>query len=238
MFTGIIEEVGTIDKIEKGSQSAILRVSCRKVIDGTRIGDSIAVNGVCLTATSIGNDGFSADVMDETVRRSSLSDLRSGSRVNLERAMPADGRFGGHIVAGHVDGTGVIRDITKEEMAVVYRIGIVKSRQGDGHDSGDADLLRYVVQKGSIAIDGISLTVAEVDDTGFSVSIIPHTISQTTLHEKRTGDIVNIETDIIGKYVEKLIGNNSISAIPSAFFGRLSGSTEKAEEFLAENGFY
>ncbi len=226
MFTGIIEETGTIDRIEKGGRSARLRIKCRKVLEGTRVGDSISVNGVCLTATGVDADGFTADVMDETVRRSSLSRLTSGSRVNLERAMPADGRFGGHIVAGHVDGLGTIRDIIKEEMAVVYRI---EPGDNNGGSDGNDGLLRYIVSKGSIAIDGISLTVASVDDTGFTVSIIPHTISETTLHEKKIGDIVNIETDIIGKYVEKLTGASAS--------GRLSGNYEDARLFLEENGF-
>ena len=163
MFTGIVEEMGTIQKIERGSQSAVLSIRCEKVLEGTQIGDSIAVNGVCLTVTSLRSDGYDADVMAETMNRSSLGLLQPGSRVNLERAMPADGRFGGHIVAGHVDGTGTIVKIEKDETAVWYRI------------EAAPEVLRYIVEKGSITIDGISLTVATVSDTDFQVSIIPHT---------------------------------------------------------------
>ena len=241
MFTGIIEEVGKIDRISRGSSSARLRVSCSTVTEGTKVGDSIAVNGVCLTATRVDKDGFEADVMDETVKRTSLSSLKSGSPVNLERAMAADGRFGGHIVAGHVDCTGTIKSIKNEEMAVVYEIGVDAARQntgsyGSGSESGGAaqnkNPMRYIVEKGSIAIDGISLTVASVSDDAFTVSIIPHTISNTTLSEKKTGDTVNLETDIIGKYVEKLItGNNAGSG------DKLSGDFDTAKEFLMSNGF-
>ena len=259
MFTGLIEEVGVIDSVRKNGQSARLRVKCSRVTEGTRVGDSIAVNGVCLTATSVSSDGFEADVMEETVRRSSLAALTSGSHVNLERAMPADGRFGGHIVAGHVDGTGRIRSIIKEEMAVVYEIevdgssgtsgaessgslsgtgsaaalsgaGIAGSLSGSG-SSNSGSLLRYIVEKGSIAIDGISLTVASVSDSAFTVSIIPHTIQETTLSEKKEGDIVNLETDIIGKYVEKLMMGEKNTT------GPLSGSYDEAREFLMKNGY-
>ena len=152
MFTGIVEEMGTIQKIERGSQSAVLSIRCEKVLEGTQIGDSIAVNGVCLTVTSLRSDGYNADVMAETMNRSSLGFLQPGSRVNLERAMPADGRFGGHIVAGHVDGTGTIVKIEKDETAVWYRI------------EAAPEVLRYIVEKGSITIDGISLTVATVSE--------------------------------------------------------------------------
>ena len=191
MFTGIIEEIGQIESVQKGSKSAVLHIRCNEVLDGTRVGDSIAVNGVCLTVTSMNNRGYTADVMAETLERSSLGSLKSGSRVNLERAMPADGRFGGHIVAGHIDGTGTIVEISKDETAVWYRVRT------------EPDILRYIVEKGSITIDGISLTVARVSREDFSVSIIPHTQGNTTLADRRTGDIVNLETDIIGKYIEK-----------------------------------
>jgi riboflavin synthase len=193
MFTGIVEELGTIEDIKRGSQSAVLSIQCQKVLESTKIGDSIAVNGVCLTVTGMNAHGYTADVMAETLNRSSLGALERGSRVNLERAMPADGRFGGHIVAGHIDGTGTIQNIQRDETAVWYRI------------SAQPELLRYIVEKGSITIDGISLTVAGVTKTDFSVSIIPHTQANTVLSDRRTGDIVNLETDIIGKYVEKLL---------------------------------
>ena len=194
MFTGIIEETGIIRSIGASGSAGEIGIKAKKVLEGTQIGDSIAVNGICLTVTSLRPDGFTADVMPETLRRSSLGGCQAGDRVNLERAMAADGRFGGHIVSGHIDGTGVIESMTKEDNAVWVRI-----RTGP-------DILRLIVEKGSITIDGISLTVAEVDDAGFSVSIIPHTGSETTLLGRREGDTVNLETDIVGKYVEKLLG--------------------------------
>ncbi len=193
MFTGIIEEIGTIRSIEYGSKSAVLHIQCKTVLQDTKVGDSIAVNGVCLTVTTMDGDGYTADVMAETLDRSSLGDLKRGSHVNLERAMPADGRFGGHIVAGHIDGTGRVQSIRRDDNAVWFRI------------SADPDILKYIVEKGSIAIDGISLTVAKVTSQDFSVSIIPHTYDNTVLAYRQAGDIVNLETDIIGKYVEKLL---------------------------------
>ena len=193
MFTGIIEEIGTVDAIRKGARSAVLVIRGNKIFSDLKIGDSVATNGVCLTATEITGKTFSADVMNETLSRSTLGKLRPGSPVNLERAMAADGRFGGHMVAGHVDGTGKILHIRRDDNAIWYTI------------LADPEIMRYIVEKGSIAIDGISLTVAAVDDTSFSVSTIPHTVSQTNLHQRRRGDPVNLETDIIGKYVEKLL---------------------------------
>ena len=194
MFTGIIEEVGTVDRIAIGAESAVLTISADKVLEGTKLGDSIAVNGVCLTVTSFGRDYFCADVMHETLNRSSLGALGVKSPVNLERAMLAGGRFGGHIVSGHIDGTGTIRDVRRDGNAVWYTI------------QAPEPILQLIVEKGSIAIDGISLTVARVDHVSFSVSIIPHTLQETALAFKRAGDIVNLENDCIGKYVAKLIG--------------------------------
>lgn len=215
MFTGIIEEIGSIQGIQHGSQSAVLSIQCKKVLEGTQVGDSIAVNGVCLTVTELGKDGYHADVMAETLRRSSLGALRSGSRVNLERAMAADGRFGGHIVAGHIDGTGTIEEIRRDETAVWYRV------------SAEPEVLRYIVEKGSITIDGISLTVAAVSENDFQVSIIPHTQANTILADRVVGDIVNLETDIIGKYVEKLLTGSKPEDKKSKI----------TMEFLMENGF-
>lgn len=215
MFTGIIEEIGSIQGIQHGSQSAVLSIQCKKVLEGTQVGDSIAVNGVCLTVTEMGKDGYHADVMAETLRRSSLGALRSGSRVNLERAMAADGRFGGHIVAGHIDGTGKIEEIRRDETAVWYRV------------SAEPEVLRYIVEKGSITIDGISLTVAAVSKNDFQVSIIPHTQANTILADRVVGDIVNLETDIIGKYVEKLLTGTEPEDKKSKI----------TMEFLMENGF-
>lgn len=215
MFTGIVEEVGAIKDIKRGQHSAVLTIHAKTVLEETRIGDSIAVNGICLTVTRLFPDGFSADVMHETLNRSSLAGLTAGSVVNLERAMPANGRFGGHIVAGHVDGVGHIASIRKDDTAVWYTV------------LAGPEILRYVVEKGSITIDGISLTVASVEADRFSVSVIPHTAEVTLLGRKHAGDTVNLETDIIGKYVEKLLR-------PQAQEAPKSGLTL---EFLASNGF-
>lgn len=194
MFTGIIEEVGRIRAIERQAVSARLTIAASKVLSDVHLGDSIAVNGVCLTVTSFGRDYFCADVMHETLNRSSLGALGVKSPVNLERAMLAGGRFGGHIVSGHIDGTGTIREVRRDGNAVWYTI------------QASEPILRLIVEKGSIAIDGISLTVARVDRVSFSVSIIPHTLQETALAVKRAGDIVNLENDCIGKYVAKLMG--------------------------------
>lgn len=193
MFTGIVEETGIIHSLRRGAHSMALAIQARTVLSDLKIGDSVAVNGVCLTVTEKSASGFTADVMHETLNRSTLSALTPGKRVNLERAMAADGRFGGHIVSGHIDGTGVIANVRRDDNAVWYTV------------SAPPELLRYIVEKGSIAIDGISLTVASVDARQFSVSVIPHTAASTTLSEKRPGDRVNLENDIIGKYVEKLL---------------------------------
>lgn len=193
MFTGIVEETGVIKNISILGSSGQIQILAKKVLEGTHIGDSIAVNGICLTVTSIRGDAFTADVMAETVRRSSLGSLRAGDKVNLERAMAADGRFGGHIVSGHIDGTGTIKSLLREENAVWVTIETAP------------EIMRYIVEKGSICIDGISLTVARVTDGDFSVSVIPHTGEETTLLKKKPKDIVNLENDIVGKYVERFV---------------------------------
>ena len=193
MFTGIIEDIGDIKSIKHEGDSAVLVIHSSKIMDDVKLGDSIAVNGVCLTARSISGNEFTADVMAETLRRSSLGALKPGSKVNLERAMQLGGRFGGHIVSGHIDGTGTIVSMKREANAVWVEI------------SADSKILKLIIEKGSIAIDGISLTVAYVDDKVFKVSVIPHTASETTLLMKKVGDIVNLENDTIGKYVEKLL---------------------------------
>ena len=224
MFTGIIEEIGHVNNVKKGTASAILTIQAEKVLKGTHIGDSIAVNGVCLTVTGIYDNTFTADVMHETLNRSSLGKLVSGSAVNLERAMAADGRFGGHIVSGHIDGTGKVAAITKEDNAIGYKI------------KTDSGILKYIVEKGSIAIDGISLTVAYVDNERFKVSIIPHTGEETTLLKRHAGDKVNLENDIVGKYVEKLLGLGE----PTVYGGTRQKDDNESGltlEFLAENGF-
>ena len=194
MFTGIVEEKGKVKTIKKGAKSAMLSVEGNKIFEDVHLGDSIAVNGVCLTVTSYSKNVFTADVMNETLKRSSLGSLKNGSEVNLERAMAANGRFGGHIVSGHIDGTGVISDMSKDDIAIWVTI------------STTAEILRLIVEKGSIAIDRISLTVARVSNTDFAVSVIPHTGANTTLLDKKVGDVVNLENDITGKYIEKLLG--------------------------------
>lgn len=207
MFTGIVEEVGRVQSIRREPANAVLTIAASKVLEDVHLGDSIAVCGVCLTVTSFTASAFTADVMHETLNRSSLGALKPGSPVNLERAMPANGRFGGHIVSGHIDGTGRITRIRPDGNAIWYTVSATPS------------LLRYIVEKGSIAIDGISLTVAAVTGRDFSVSIIPHTQGQTTLSARRVGDTVNLETDCIGKYVEKLLGSAD-AGITQAFLAR------------------
>lgn len=219
MFTGIIEEVGRLVRAEARGETMVLTVEASKVLQDVHLGDSIAVNGVCLTVTGFDQTSFNADVMPETYRKTNLSALRPGSRLNLERAMPADGRFGGHIVQGHVDGTGRIRSRNRDQNAVLFTI-----------EPADRSLMRHIIPKGSIAVDGISLTVVDADEASFSVSIIPHTLSQTILSDKQPGDTVNLETDIIAKYIERLIGGSR----PASNNGESAGVTA---EFLAEHGF-
>uniref|UniRef100_UPI0040284D14 riboflavin synthase n=1 Tax=Roseburia inulinivorans TaxID=360807 RepID=UPI0040284D14 len=196
MFTGIIEELGVVKSIAINGASGCITIKAKKVLEGTQLGDSIAVNGTCLTVTSINSDGFSADVMAETVKRTSLSQVGKGDLVNLERAMILNGRFGGHIVSGHIDGTGTITKYTKEENAIWVTI------------KAPDEILDLIVEKGSICIDGRSLTVATVSDQDFQVSIIPHTAKETTLIHKKVGSLVNLENDIVGKYIKKLMENN------------------------------
>lgn len=193
MFTGIVEEIGLVENVKKGPASASVTINAPAVTAGTKTGDSIAVNGICLTVTSLAGSTFTADIMHESLNRSSLSDLRRGSRVNLERAMAADGRFGGHIVSGHVDGTGIISAIREDDNAVWYTVRTSPA------------IMRYIVEKGSVTIDGVSLTVAAVTEDSFSVSVIPHTRQVTIMGDLRAGDKVNLENDIIGKYVEKFL---------------------------------
>lgn len=213
MFTGIIEEMGTVLAITKNAQSAVLRIAAKTVTEDVKRGDSIAVNGVCLTVTSHRADEFTADVMHETLDRSSLGELHEGSKVNLERALRLDSRLGGHIVTGHIDGTGRIRRVRADANAIWYSI------------AAGAAILNGIVEKGSVAVDGISLTVAKVTGQDFSVSVIPHTAAHTTLSGKREGAVVNLETDCIGKYVAKLLGAGK------------NGAGSISQEFLAEHGF-
>lgn len=193
MFTGIVEELGTVAEVEKGPDSAVLRIRGPLVVEDAVHGASVAVNGVCLTVTEHDDTGFAVDVMSETLRRSGLGALRPGDRVNLERALRADGRFGGHIVQGHVDGTAVITARTPGDRWATVEFTLPTT------------LAAYVVEKGSITVDGVSLTVAGVDDTGFTVSLIPTTLELTTLGHKGVGDTVNLEVDVLAKYVERLL---------------------------------
>lgn len=204
-----------IRKIQKGNESVTLYIQAKKVLEDIQIGDSIAVNGVCLTVTSYKEEEFTADVMHETLKRSAFTYLKPGYRVNLERAMAANGRFGGHIVAGHIDGVGEITNITNDGIAVWFTLKAPPS------------IMRYIVEKGSITIDGISLTVASWEGESFSVSTIPHTIQMTTLKERKVGDSVNLENDIIGKYIERF---TSIERTEP----KSSGITQ---EFLVKCGF-
>lgn len=213
MFTGIIEEVGRVAAVRKNEKAAQLDIRAETILSDVQDGDSVAVNGVCLTVTSHAQKVFTADIMPETMRRSTLSRLTVGMPVNLERAMPANGRFGGHLVTGHIDGTGIIWRIRREENAVWY------------HIRANEPLLRGIVEKGSVAVDGISLTVAAVDKREFLVSVIPHTAGHTSLPAKREGDAVNIENDCIGKYVARFL----------SYEREESGGV--TQEYLLKNGF-
>ena len=210
MFTGIIEEVGKIKNIQGGTNYK-LTIAASKILEDIHLGDSIAVNGICLTTISWDNGSFTVDVMRETLERTSLYKLRAGSFVNLERALAANGRFGGHIVSGHIDGTGEIINIRRDANAVWYKIKTSEK------------IMEFIIEKGSIAIDGISLTVAKVDRSTFYVSVIPHTLENTILLRKKTGDIVNLENDIVGKYIKSFTDKNSNSTL--------------CESFLKSNGF-
>ena len=216
MFTGLVEELGKVKGIARGALSARLTVYAKEVLKDVKLGDSIAVNGTCLTVVEYGSTWFTADVMPETIDRTALAGLKAGDVVNLERALQVGDRLGGHIMSGHIDGIGTIRAKEQNDNAVIVRI------------EAGPEVMRYVIQKGSIAIDGISLTVVEVGDNWFTVSLIPHTAAVTTLGAKGTGDKVNLENDIIGKYVEKLMGLSNEKPAPK------QGLTEV---LLLENGF-
>ena len=212
MFTGIVEELGTLTKLIRGSKEQRIKISCNKILKDIHLGDSIAVNGVCLTVVDFDKESFMSDVMNETFLRSNLGTLKPSSKVNLERAMAANGRFGGHIVSGHIDGTGKIISIKNDGNASWFEI------------SASREILDGIVEKGSIAIDGISLTIAVVDNASFKVSIIPHTLKETVLGTKEIGDLVNLENDVIGKYVKKLLACQTTN-------------TGLTKEMLLANGF-
>lgn len=216
MFTGIIEEIGYIGNIIRGQTSIRLLIKCEKVLEDAKVGDSIAVNGICLTVSAQDKGSFWADVMPETMRRTALHEIKVSDPVNLERALMAAGRFGGHIVSGHIDGTGILTERTAEENAIWLTI------------QAPEEILKYIVMKGSVALDGASLTVADVNKDSFKVSLIPHTAGATVLGLKKTGGFVNIECDAIAKYVEKLLG----------FTGTGTKNNKKMSvDFLKENGF-
>ena len=212
MFTGIIEEIGTIKQITSKGSASKLVITAGKVLEETRTGDSINTDGVCLTVTGVHTGSFTADVMPETMRRTAFRELKAGSPVNLERALRLSDRIGGHLVSGHIDGTGIIQRKWTEDNSVWFTV------------TADKNIMRYIAEKGSVAIDGISLTVAKVAGSAFDVSLIPHTQSVTTITGKKEGMMVNIECDMIAKYVERLMGGENIK-------GKLS------MEFLAEKGF-
>jgi riboflavin synthase len=218
MFTGIIEEIGLVTNIQRTGESFVLSLEAKKILEDVHLGDSIAVNGVCLTVTSFSGRHFTVDVMPETVKASSLQALKRGSKVNLERAMAAGGRFGGHFVSGHIDGTGMIKSKKQYENAVYYEI------------EADPGILRYVILRGSIAVDGTSLTVFNVTENSFTLSLIPHTLSETILSFKDAGDIVNLECDMIGKYVGHFLTSQTNSPAKK-------NATSITAQFLEENGF-
>ncbi|WP_139492333.1 riboflavin synthase [Brevibacillus dissolubilis] len=219
MFTGIIEEVGTIAGVEGGSQASKVLIQAKTVLGGVQLGDSISVNGVCLTVTSFTASHFTADVMPETLKKTNLGKLKRGEPVNLERAMAMGDRFGGHIVSGHVDGVGQIISRENYANAVLFRITAPKSLQ------------KYMIPRGSVTVDGISLTLVDVENDGFSISIIPHTLAHTCLRDKHAGDMVNLECDVIGKYVERLMTFGTEGS---------EGSSRRSSvslDFLRDNGF-
>ena len=216
MFTGIVEELGTVRSVLTNRRSAKLSILANSVLRDAKLGDSIAVNGICLTVTEYGNNWFTADVMPETMQRTSLGDLISGSKVNLERALRMGDRLGGHIVSGHIDGTGVIKAKQPLDNAILISV------------ETEPALLRYVVRKGSVSLDGISLTVVDCTNQWLSVSIIPHTIAATTLHVKEVGARINIETDMLAKYTEKLLGLSEVNSKKSTL----------SRDFLSANGFF
>lgn len=216
MFTGLVAELGTVQRLARQGNSYHLTVGAKKVLENLKIGDSVAVNGACLTVVRMDDSGFTADVMPETVRLTNIGSLQPGSKVNLERTLRLCDGLDGHIVSGHVEGLGTIYEQRPEGIAVVVTI------------STPPELLKYIIKKGSIAIDGISLTVTEVTDTSFSVSLIPHTAKETTLGLKKVGDSVNLETDILGKYVERMLTWNQ----------KQEGKTDTLDmKMLLENGF-
>ena len=226
MFTGIVEETGKIARLSKGADGARIEIAAAKVLEGTQVGDSICTNGVCLTVAALGAGSFCADVMNETLDRSSFRACAPGDAVNLERALTPTSRMGGHIVTGHIDGLGRIKDVTRDGQAVWFSISVAPA------------LSRYIVEKGSVALDGMSLTVARAGENNFAVSCIPHTLEATVLQRRRVGDAVNIECDLLAKYVEKLLGApREETAADAAADGGTADAQPLDFSFLADNGF-
>lgn len=216
MFTGLVEEIGIVQSVLRGDKSARIMIRANRILGDVKLGDSINTNGVCLTVTDFKDNSFSVDVMAETMRKSNLKDLYPGIRVNMERALRLGDRLGGHLLSGHIDGTGSISSFDKEENAVWVTI------------KASPELLKYIIPRGSIAIDGISLTAAHVGEEAFKVSIIPHTKDVTTLLEKAVGNEVNLECDMVGKYIENLMNYSPQNALKSSI----------NMEFLRSHGFY
>ena len=220
MFTGIIEEMGIVKSIK----SKVITIEANKIFDDLKLGDSVSVNGTCLTVSSFSNKIFNADITNETLSRTNLGDLKSGFKVNLERALTLNGRLGGHIVSGHIDGVGIVKNISEkyEDIELVIEV--------------PTNLMKYIIEKGSVAVDGISLTIAKVDNNknNFSVAIIPHTLKETVLYYKKAGDKVNIENDIIGKYVERLLSFNDFN---NEINNKKNNNSNINMEFLIKNGF-
>jgi riboflavin synthase len=217
MFTGIVEEIGTLSLIERGASFCKLTISASKILDDCKEGDSVAVNGTCLTVTRLHTDSFVADAMAETMRRTNLENLKAGDKVNLERSLRPIDRLGGHIVAGHVDEVGKIIDLRQEDIATVATVRV------------SSPLMKYIAVKGSVCVDGVSLTVTDVGDAGFQVWLIPFTKENTTLGLKSVGDAVNIEVDMLARYVEKLISYRAGSSEESPY--------SIDQEFLKTHGF-
>ena len=214
MFTGLVEEVGKVLDVKVDNKIWTMTFECEKVVENLSIGDSIAINGVCLTVKEFAKNLFKVDVMAETIRKTNLGFIKSGDLVNLERALRIGDRLGGHIVTGHIDGTGIIEEFREEGDAIWICI------------SSSKDILKYIVHKGSIAIDGVSLTISYVDEEKFKVTIIPHTKATTTLINKKINDLVNIECDLVGKYIEKLLS-----------YKKVANESKIDLSFLKDNGF-
>lgn len=216
MFTGIIEEIGIVKEFSKSSNSALIKVECKNIPKDIKIGDSISIDGVCQTVTEFSSNSFSAQVSLETLNVTTFSKLKSGDKVNLEKALTLGSRLGGHIVTGHIDGLGKVKSVQK--LNDFYNIKFETEKS----------LEKYIAKKGSIAINGISLTIADVFANQFMTAVIPHTFDNTNLKELKTGDFVNVETDILSKYVEKILSTNN----------NISCSSKINESFLKENGFF